>query len=311
MPFYPLVTRLVAFPLRLLGLTPIATSTLAAVIVSALGTLAGMVALYDLVKDELGGEGGLRAAFYLIAFPSGFFLAQVYTEGLFVGLAFSCLALIRRKHLAWAALLAALATWTRAVGVALLIPLAIPWLQAGEWIDLDLEWKQIYFQGLPWRAIGRGLIAFAPLVAFFVWRMSDLGAGFSFVEEIYFGRGFLSLGTTFYTWTGAFQSLFEANSQRVAYYLIEFGAIILGFAACFATWRRYRGIAWFSLAVVLLSFTSGPAQGMHRYVLGAPSVFIALSQWGRHPAFDRAWTILSLLLMGMIAALFTFDMWAG
>lgn len=311
MPFYPWVTRIVAAPLRILGLTPIATSTLAAVIVSVLGTLGAMLALYDLVKDDLGHEGGVRAAFYLIAFPSGFFLAQVYTEGLFVGLAFGCLALIKRKHLLWAALLAAFATWTRAVGIALLIPLVIPWIQSGDWHDLDLEWRQIYLQGLPWRSIGRGAIAVAPMLAFIGWRFSALGAGFSFVEEAFFGRGFLSLGTTFFNWSRAFDSLFGPNSQRAAYYAIEFGAIALGVIACVVTWRRYGSIAWFSLAVILLSFTSGPAQGMHRYILGAPAVFIALSQWGKHAAFDRAWTILSILLMGMLAMLFSFDMWTG
>ena len=83
----------VALPLRVLGLSQIATATLAGVIVSVLGTLLGMIALYDLVRDQLEDAGGIRAAFYLIAFPAGFFLAQVYTEGLFVGLAFGCLAL--------------------------------------------------------------------------------------------------------------------------------------------------------------------------------------------------------------------------
>src|SRR5688572_18223225 len=47
-PFYSWVTWLVAWPLKLLGLTPIATSTLAGVTVSVLGTLAAMLALYDL-----------------------------------------------------------------------------------------------------------------------------------------------------------------------------------------------------------------------------------------------------------------------
>jgi hypothetical protein len=311
MPFYPLVTRVVAFPLRLLGLTPIATATLAAVLVSAAGTLAAMLALYDLVADDLGEAGGLRAAFYLVAFPSGFFLAQVYTEGLFVGLAFSCLALIRRNHLMGAAVLGALAAWTRAVGVALLIPLVLPWIRSGEWMALDLEWRQIFLQGPPWRALGRGLLAVAPLAAFAAWRFSPLGAGFSFIEENYFGRGLLSLGTTYFNWSDAFRSLWGDNPQRAAYYAIEFGGIALGLAAVPATWRRYPGLAAFSLVVVLLSLTSGPAQGMHRYILGAPSVFVALSQWGRNPGLDRGWTIFSVLLMGMLATLFSFNMWTG
>ena len=47
-----------------------------------------MIALYDLTQESLGEDGAMRAAFYLLIFPTGFFLVQVYTEGLFVGLAF-------------------------------------------------------------------------------------------------------------------------------------------------------------------------------------------------------------------------------
>ncbi|HET6823433.1 MAG TPA: hypothetical protein VFH34_12360, partial [Anaerolineales bacterium] len=63
--------------------------------------------------------------------------------------------------------------------------------------------------------------------------------------------------------------------------------------------------------VVLISWGSGPAQGIHRYVLGAPAVFITLARWGANPVFDRAWTILSILLMGALAMLFAFDMWVA
>ncbi len=73
-------------PLKLIGLNLTATATLAGVIVSALGALLAMLALYDLTSDSLGDEGAMRAAFYLLIFPTGFFLVQVYTEGLFVGL---------------------------------------------------------------------------------------------------------------------------------------------------------------------------------------------------------------------------------
>ncbi len=58
-----------------------------------------MLALFDLTRDSLGEDGALRAVFYLIVFPTGFFLIQVYTEGLFVGLAFGCLAMLKRQTL--------------------------------------------------------------------------------------------------------------------------------------------------------------------------------------------------------------------
>jgi hypothetical protein len=310
-PLYPLATRLVAAPLTLLGLSDVATVTLAGVMVSMLGTLAAMLALYELARQELDAASGVRAAFYLLIFPSGFFLAQVYTEGLFVGLAFSSLVLLRRGQRGWAALLAVLATFTRAVGVVLVIPLFISWLEQGEWLDMDLEWRQIYDKGLPWRAMWHGLVALSPVIFFLLWRVSYLGMAFGTVEEHYFGRGMLSLGPTFISWSEAFQALFGSNPQAAAYYAVEFGAIFLALAACIYSLRRCPDLAWFGFLVVFLSWTSGPAQGMHRYVLAAPPLFIFLSRLGRNPAFDRVWTVLSVLLMGLMATMFTFDMWAG
>nr|HPL30599.1 mannosyltransferase family protein [Anaerolineae bacterium] len=146
LPFYPSMMKAVAAPLRLMGMRPIAAATLAGVLVSLLGTLAGMLALYDLTRGELEEDGGLRAAFYLVIFPTGFFLAQVYTEGLFVGLAFGSLALMKRRRLGWAGLLAVLATWTRLVGVGLAIPLALAW------------WREVRAKGLGLRSLPRWLL---------------------------------------------------------------------------------------------------------------------------------------------------------
>ncbi|MEM8857040.1 MAG: mannosyltransferase family protein [Chloroflexota bacterium] len=312
LPFYPVMIRLLSFPLRILGLNPIATGTLAGLIISLLGTLAAMLALYDLTKDELGPAGGYRTAFYLIVFPTGMFLAQVYTEGLFVGLAFGALALMKREKWGWAAVLAVFATWTRAVGVALIIPMIWPWLQNGDWMELDLEWRELYFKGIPWRSIGKALLHISPLIAFLIWRSSFYGVAFRVVEELFFGRGAFQFGTSFFGWINAFQDMISGeNSQRSTYYAIEFGAIVLGIWACLATRKRMPGLSYYGLAAILLALTSGPPQGMHRYILAAPSVFIFLSQWGENEWFDRACSVLSILLMGLLAMLFTYNFWVG
>ncbi len=153
-PFYPWVMWVFIQPLKLIGLNLTATATLAGVIVSALGTLLGMLALYDLTSESLGDDGAMRAAFYMLIFPTGFFLVQVYTEGLFVGLAFGCLAMLRHGRWLPAALLGAAATLTRAVGVALVIPITLTWFRTGDWLDIDLEWRQIYYWWKEsWRAL--------------------------------------------------------------------------------------------------------------------------------------------------------------
>src|SRR5688500_3702940 len=65
-PFYPLMIRSLAYPLQVFGLNSIAAATLAGIIISGLGSLMGMLALFDLTRDSLGEDGALRAVFYLI-----------------------------------------------------------------------------------------------------------------------------------------------------------------------------------------------------------------------------------------------------
>ena len=303
LPFYPFLMRLLIFPLKIIGLSPIATATLAGVIVSALGTLAGMIALYELAREELEEAGGIRAVFYLLIFPAGFFLVQVYTEGLFIGLAFGSLALLKRKKMLWAVLLAVFATLTRAVGVALVIPLVYNFIRSRDWNHLDLG------DGL--KTLTMGLLTIAPLAAYFVWRTSTWGQMFQLVEDNYFGRQFLAIGESIWAWSQAFISMFGENRPMAAYYMVEIAAILLGYVACLFTIRRYPEITMFSLAAITISLISGEAQGMHRYVMTAPSVFLFLSWLGKSETFDRAWTVASTLVMGVMALLFAADMWAG
>ncbi|MBK9926907.1 MAG: hypothetical protein IPP66_16675 [Anaerolineales bacterium] len=311
-PFYPLMIRVFAFPLQIFGLNPIATATLAGVIVSALGALFGMLALFDMTKDSLGEDGALRASFYLIIFPTGFFLTQVYTEGLFVGLAFSCLAMLKRNNWLAAAILGVLATLTRAVGVTLIVPMIIVWIRTGEWMDLDLEWRQIFHQGVPLRPFYKALLAFAPVIAFLIWKFSRYGLAFDYVETHFFGRAFVDFGYAYYAWATAFKEMISgANPQHTAYYITEFLGLIISVVSCIVCIKKYPEIGWFSMMVLVISWGSGAPQGIHRYILAAPAVFITLSSWGKNPVFDRAWTILSVLLMGLLAMLYAFNMWVA
>ncbi len=308
-PFYPLVMQIVRAPFTLLpGMTPIAASTLAGVLVALVGTLAGMLALYDLVRDRMGDEGGLRAAFYLLIFPTGFFLAQVYTEGLFIGLAFGCLALLHRQRLLPAAILAALATLTRSVGVFLVIPLALAWLAPLLMPD-SVTGKRRLLPDAP--HLLRALLVLLPVAAYILWRVA-LGTPFDLVQTTWFGRGAFDWAR----FTSGIERALEAirtgeNNQMRVYFLMEFASVILAAVACLFTLRRYPAVSLFGLVALVIAFTSGSPQSLMRYVLVVPPVFIMLASMGKATWFDRSWTVLSLLLMGMQVSLFTWDMWVA
>ena len=298
-PLYSGATRLVALPIDLLGLTAIARSTLAAVLVSLLGSLGAMAGLYFLSRSSLGEDGGVRAAFYLLIFPSGFFLAQVYAEGLYIGLIFGALAFLATRKWPVAALLSALAVWTRPGGALLLLPMAMVWL-------IDKPWRE------GWRpCLLRGLAALTPAVAYGLWASTRLADDFFLVEKLWFGRGLLSLGPSLEAWGRAAQSMFQASPSTTVYYLLEFGTVVLAVVACLLLWKERPELSAFGLAMIVFAFTTGSAQGMVRYVLPAAPLFWVLARWGRNPIFDRVWSLASILLMGMEATLFSFDFWVA
>jgi len=305
-PLYPYVMKAFMFPLQVFGLNPIATGSLAGVVVALLGTLAGLFALYDLGRDYLDESGGLRAIFYLLIFPTGFFLAQVYTEGLFIGLAFWSLALTRRKRWLWASLLAVLAAWTRAHGAALVLPLLAACLAA-------LDWKKPLLKQLSWKWFAQLLCAFLPIGAYLLWRYSALGQGWAELQSFYFGRGLMSLESSISSWKSAYEYARGPliGGQGIVYFCLEVFTILLALVAALWLLRRAPGVALFSLGVIVLTVFSGSAQSMARYMLVAPATYLLLGRLGRSQAFDRSWTVLSLLLMGMGAMLFSFDMWVG
>lgn len=300
MPLYPYLIWLLTFPLKIFQLSPIATAALAGIIISALGALGGALALHSLAWEKFGEQGALRTAFYLLVFPTGMFLAQVYTEGLFVGLAFGSLAFLARKKVLPAAILAMLATLTRAVGVALAVPIGLYAIQS------LIEDKQ-----LTRRVIGNFLLAFACLAVYGVWYYSEWGYAFRLVQETCFNRYSFNLDKSLEGWRYAWRDMFRKYPQMKAYYMLEFGGLALGVIACLFMLRSYPYETFFSLAVILISVTSGVPRGMHRYILTAPVVFLFLGKLGKNDAFDRIWTILSLLLLGVLSILFAADFWVG
>jgi hypothetical protein len=139
-----------------------------------------------------------------------------------------------------------------------------------------------------------------------------LGRQFHLIESNFFSRGLLLINQSFEAWRAAWEAMIDGRySAERAYYLIEFAAIAFGVITCLWMWKRDKALMLYGLATIVFALTSGGAQGMHRYVMAAPAVFLVPALWGRHEAFDRSWTLGNVLLMGIYAAMFSFDFWAG
>lgn len=302
-PFYPALMAIIKYPFMWFGMKPIAAATAAGAVVSLLGALAGMIALYELIRDRFDSDDAYRAVFYMLIFPTSFFFAMIYTEGLFVGIAFWCLLLAKRQKWMAAGILGFLAVWTRAFGAALALPLFVIWLQQ---LDPRDRMGSIGNQHLWVRLFAVAL----PLIGYGLWRTSNLGEGWALLQPGYFSRGFLNfpgtVGSFFYMFPHAMN-----NSNAMVYFGLEAFAVLLTLTASIWLLKHDLSLALFSLAVVLFAVMSGSLQSLARYMLVAPALYVFLARLGRSVSFDRLWTVVSVLLMGMSAMLYAFDFWVG
>lgn len=292
-PGYPFAIAALARPAIALGAPPIAAAVGAGVAVSMLGALGAMFAIADLAGFAGGSPERIRAAFYLCIWPGSVFLAQVYSEGLFLGLSFGSIALLRRREPQWAALLAAAAVITRPTGVLLEIPFAWTW----------------FTRGAP-RAPYPLATTLAPLLAWLLWRVA-LGGDFAFVQNHYFGRGPLELGASLDSWRDTLGALSGAPGPAMAAAWLEVAALLAAVVFSVLLWPRDRPLAAYGLAVLAIAVTSGAALGLQRYALSLPALFLAPARLAREPAFDRLWTLACCLGLAMLATAFSFGFWAG
>jgi hypothetical protein len=319
-PLYPFLMRALGLPLiALFGLSPLVAMTLTGVLISALGSLAAVIGLYLIAIRALkfNEADAQRAAHYLMIFPTGFFMLQVYTEGLFLGLSLLSLALIYDKKPLRAGALAALAVATRGVGVALIIPLA--WM----------TWRQIYASQvygfvfdpvlrqnplLAWlRANWRWVLALAlPILTLLLIQTSEFGQRFQIVQ--------MALGNeTLNPIIGAKRLLAaawrvvgpEMHEHTRMYYILVVASIVLAGISIIWSFRREPMLALYGLAVIALPLVGGPTGSFHRYILASPAVFLMLASAFRKPDHDSAWRLFSTLWLALLALMFSFDLWAG
>jgi hypothetical protein len=163
--------------------------------------------------------------------------------------------------------------------------------------------------GAPGRRVRAAIAVAAPVVAYLAWR-AIWGARFEFVESHFFGRGLLWLELSISSWAEALRYA-AGEPQALGYYLIEAWGVVAGLAGSVLLLRRQPALALYGLAILGVALSSGAAQGMHRYVMSSPALFLASARLGRAAVFDRLWLIGNGLAMAVLMLAFSWDFWAG
>ncbi|WP_433054637.1 glycosyltransferase family 39 protein [Dactylosporangium sp. CS-033363] len=304
------------YPMLIRGLTPICFGKpwVAALLVANLAAFGALVVLYRLTEREFDRVIAGRTVFYLVAFPTAFFLTAAYNEGLFIGLMLATLYCLRQQHWWWAGAFGGLAVFTRSAGI----------LLAGAFV---WEYVRVNRFRLKRSALAILLIpvGVAGVAAFSI---NAYGEPFAFLKaQRYWGRHLdwpwmpvLRGGKSLVTSHGlrfGFSDLWVHNLLELATALMCIAALVL----CFVGPWKLRRDQWvlplvgIGLTLLMISFPSShlpyPLYSASRFGLEVFPAFMILARIGARPWVDRIVVALFFMLQAILAAYFVRGGWVA
>jgi mannosyltransferase PIG-V len=305
-PVYPMLVR---------GVQAVTTISMfqAAMIVSVLACLAALILLHRLATDLLDAEHGRRAAFYLLAFPTGLFLVAAYNESLFLALAVGALYCMRRGLWWWAGLLCGLAGATRLTGVLLGLAFAYEYLRQRGWSIRKIRWDAL-----------AALLVPAGVVLYMVYLDKTFGNPTQFLDAQanWFRDGYQAPWTTYAEVIRLISdgTTYHPDTVRNVVNLVtSVGSFVFLALAVVGPWKLGRGghyLVAFALPSMLLPVINPihnyyPLASVWRYFLECLPAFLVLARMGASRTFDRFYVMTAVGVSGVMVVTFVQNNFVG
>ncbi|HEX6686817.1 MAG TPA: mannosyltransferase family protein [Candidatus Limnocylindrales bacterium] len=280
----------------------------AALAVSVLACLAALVLVHRLTAEMLGPAHAQRATFYLLAFPTGFYLVAAYNESLFIALSVASLYFMRRGRWWYAGMFAGLAGATRMAGVMLALAFIYEYLRQRGWRGIKLD------------ALGLALVP-TGLAAYLFYCYRVFGDALHFLEsqKAWFRYGFQPPWTTVIEVvelignTGPFSA--PTTTRNIINLTVALTVLLLLVAALVGPWKLGRDHAYlviFAATIILMPLSNPlrsdyPLSSMWRFALECTVIFMVFARMGRDRVFDRGYLAIGLMMQGAMVVSFVHD----
>jgi hypothetical protein len=297
--FFPLFPWLATAVYAVIG-----NPLLSVLAVSTLSSLFAAPLLYHLVREDEGRRVALKSAWFLLVFPTAYFMHIGYTESLFLALMIGSMLAARKAHWWIAGALGGLAALTRINGLVLL--LALPVEAATQWISQPQSERRLRIE---WGAIGLVAVGFGGYIAL---NQAVFGDPFKFLE-IQTVHWFKELAPP---WEGisaaiSFLPYPHLVEAQIFYSASELAFVAIGLAATIFAAFRLRP-SWFVWAAGnwLLFTSTSFLLSVPRYTLTLFPLMVAMAMLTRSRAAFIGLSALSLAGFAYFAARFALGMWA-
>lgn len=292
--FYPL------YPWLIRAATLVSGSYFAgALLVSTVASIASGVLLYRLALVDYSPALGRQAVWFLLIFPTSYFLHIGYTESLFIALVIGSFLAARRERWLLAGVIGALAALTRTNGLMLIPALCV---------EAFLQYRQTRRWNWHWLAIGMVGLGFGGYLLL-NWYATGNPVAFLAIQHEHW---FKSLA---WPWSGIMATIRNGATRPPAEMAMvtiqELFFIALGVIATVFCWLRLRPSysMWMTSNMLLFTSTSF-ILSTPRYMLTLFPLFLICARLARHPRWNTLITVWSLLFLALFVSLFVQGRWA-
>jgi hypothetical protein len=310
LPLYPLIINVVATPLTIFQAVnpPFGPAIFwASMIVSLLATFGALFYLRKLISLDYSQKITRNTLFFLLISPTAFFLACVYSEGLFLLLSVLALFFARKQKWVLAIIASIFLSVTRLSGVLIIFPLL--------WEFYELEIKNRKKTALVKKYLTMAGFGVIPILLLAYSYFNYLKWG----DWLYFVNAHAQLGNsrevsglvfplvTLYRYLRIFLTVSLKHFEFWIAFL-EIGALIyVIWSLILAIKEKIRpSYLIFALVMLILPVLSGTLSGFPRYILPIFPIFLAQSLWLQNkpklvPFFVASSVILQAILLGLFS----------
>lgn len=289
-PLFPLLIKLISFVF-------FGNLLLAGFLISNVAFLAFMYVFHALVRNRYDYKTANNALITLVTFPTAYFTVAYYSESLFLLFIALTLFLSEKRKFLQAAVFVSLASLTRTLGIFLVIPQIISYLQ-----DIKFNIRNINAKALSIPVALAGFGAYST----YLWQ--------KFKDPLYF---FTVQSTWHRSLTSPLSTIYSYLSQEITQksfndYLDIF--LTITFLLILVVGVKKIPFSWwlFALLAILIPAATGTLTSMPRYLLTALPVFILIGIYLKDSFLVKIliWSI-SLVLQVALAIMFVNGHWTA
>ncbi|MBV9119693.1 MAG: glycosyltransferase family 39 protein [Chloroflexi bacterium] len=266
-PLYPGLIRLA---------TPIFGSSLvAALVVANLASVVGLYFLFRMLGERFGQDVALRSLLLFLAAPTAFYFSLLYSESLFLLLISLFFFFLFRRQLGWASIPAGLLPLSRPTGIVVVVPFAVYYLVEVAGAGREREWwPRLFRREVLWLAT-----PLLGIAAYLTFMYLATGNPLEMAEATKMNISGFSLTAALHP-VQLFQQLFQ---QPLEVHGFNDSMIDRAFFAAFLAlliplFRRvHPALAFYTLAVGLITIVSGSFVSYSRYVMLGFPLFVVLT----------------------------------